>query len=211
MNFQIPSKFGARLLVAAIFGVLVAMLALSTTRSASHYLTYPQFRTARTFEKLSASLDAYRKANGAFPPTLSALSSLPEPHFKPDSNELIPDGWGEPILYACNGHTFTLQSLGADKQPGGVGLDCDLSNRAPRPPQAEIPFWILVVHPLVRGMVWVALGCGVLAGILAFASVNPRDLTPQGWPIFLAKMLGTLVAASLMALFVTMMHVPSGH
>lgn len=92
-----------------------------------------------------AQIDAYAKAvdnfrldMGRFPTTeegLTALNTRPAeggekwngPYLRKD---VIPDPWGHPYLYRAPGtkSEFEILSYGRDGQPGGTGLDADISS-----------------------------------------------------------------------------------
>ena len=91
-----------------------------------------------------AQLDAFEKALGAyrldvghFPSTGQGLKALNErPSEEPKwsgpylSKAVPPDPWGRPFIFRSPGdagHDFELMSLGKDGQPGGTGLDADIS------------------------------------------------------------------------------------
>jgi hypothetical protein len=66
-------------------------------------------KTGEMIGKLSAGIEAYRRANGTLPPAsgIEALSDLLYPRYM---NELIRnDAWGRPILYKTDGATFALE------------------------------------------------------------------------------------------------------
>ena len=91
-----------------------------------------------------AQLDAFEKALGAYrldvghyPSTGQGLKALNErPSEEPKwggpylSKAVPPDPWGRPFVFRSPGdigHDFELMSLGKDGQPGGTGLDADIS------------------------------------------------------------------------------------
>lgn len=89
---------------------------------------------------ISAALKMYRLDNGAYPTTQQGLEALVErPSSAPAPANWAPDGyledvpedpWGKPYSYqspTTDGRGFALLSLGKDGEPGGEGLDADLS------------------------------------------------------------------------------------
>jgi general secretion pathway protein G len=86
------------------------------------------------FEK---SLGAYRLDVGHYPTSGQGLKALVErPADEPKwsgpylSKNVPVDPWGRPYIYRSPGdgsHDFELMSLGKDGQPGGNGLDADIS------------------------------------------------------------------------------------
>ena len=87
-----------------------------------------------SFEK---ALGAYRLDVGHYPTTEQGLKALTDrPSEEPKwsgpylSKSVPPDPWGHSYVYrnpGDAGHDFELRSLGKDGQPGGTGLDADIS------------------------------------------------------------------------------------
>jgi general secretion pathway protein G len=89
---------------------------------------------------IASSLEMYRLDNRTYPVTSQGLEALvtrptspPLPPNWPASGYLsqVPvDPWGHPYIYRSPGQTgpYDLMSLGADGQPGGEGVDADISN-----------------------------------------------------------------------------------
>lgn len=88
-------------------------------------------------DALEKALGAYRLDVGRYPSTtqgLKALNERPseEPKWSgPYLSKAVPsDPWGRPYVFRSPGdagHDFELMSLGKDGQPGGTGLDADIS------------------------------------------------------------------------------------
>ena len=121
--------------ILAILGTLVAPQILGRIDEA-------RVTKARNDLRLyESALDLYRMDNFHYPTTdqgLEALVKRPnDPNLKnwrPDGyvKQLVKDPWGHDYVYVApgsNGTPYDLLSLGADGQPGGQGLDADLSVR----------------------------------------------------------------------------------
>jgi general secretion pathway protein G len=88
-------------------------------------------------EAYAKAVDNFRLDMGRFPTTeegLAALTARPAdgdkwngPYLRKD---VVPDPWGHPYLYHAPGtkSEFEVLSLGRDGQPGGAGLDADISS-----------------------------------------------------------------------------------
>ncbi|MGO4664454.1 type II secretion system protein GspG [Terrabacter sp. 2TAF16] len=82
-------------------------------------LLYPQQRkTWATMETVIEQLEAAQQANGDYPATLADLPGAP-----------FTDAWGNDFVYTLpgSGNDYDLISLGADGQPGGDGVNADIS------------------------------------------------------------------------------------
>ena len=121
--------------ILAILGTLVAPQILGRIDEA-------RVTKARNDLRLyESALDLYRMDNFRYPTTeqgLDALVKKPnDPNLKnwrPDGyvKQLVKDPWGHDYVYVApgtGGTPYDLLSLGADGQPGGQGLDADLSVR----------------------------------------------------------------------------------
>ena len=121
--------------ILAILGTLVAPQILGRIDEA-------RVTKARNDLRLyESALDLYRMDNFRYPTTeqgLEALVKKPnDPNLKnwrPDGyvKQLVKDPWGHDYVYVApgtGGTPYDLLSLGADGQPGGQGLDADLSVR----------------------------------------------------------------------------------
>ncbi|WP_319937630.1 type II secretion system major pseudopilin GspG [Sphingomonas qomolangmaensis] len=87
---------------------------------------------------ISAALKMYRLDNGSYPTTAQGLKALAEKPTTPPIpsswssegylGQVPEDPWGNPYSYASPAPGgFALKSLGKDGQPGGEGLDADLT------------------------------------------------------------------------------------
>ncbi len=124
--------------ILAILGTLVAPQILGRIDEA-------RVTKARNDLRLyESALDLYRMDNFRYPTSeqgLEALVKKPnDPNLKnwrPDGyvKQLVKDPWGHDYVYVApgtGGAPYDLLSLGADGQPGGQGIDADLSARDPK-------------------------------------------------------------------------------
>ena len=99
---------------------------------------------ARTdLKSIGSALELYRLDNRQYPTTRQGLEALVErPTQAPQPvnwsaggylSQTPIDPWGQPYAYRNPGEagSFDLMSYGADGQPGGEGLDADITNRDP--------------------------------------------------------------------------------
>ncbi|HEY2775664.1 MAG TPA: type II secretion system major pseudopilin GspG [Candidatus Binatia bacterium] len=88
---------------------------------------------------ISQALNLYKLDSGNYPNSDQGLDALAE---KPSRGDVprnwreggyldkVPvDPWDGPYLYASDGRTFVLRSLGADGKEGGDGYDADIDSR----------------------------------------------------------------------------------
>ena len=81
---------------------------------------------------LKSALAIYRLDNGDYPTAdqgLKALAVKPTPAppaWRPYVQEEPKDPWGHDYVYAVEGYTYTITSLGKDGKPGGEGVDADI-------------------------------------------------------------------------------------
>jgi general secretion pathway protein G len=200
-----------RFAIAALTGIVIIGICLNVTwNDAGVYIQFPQMFTRRTLKYTALAVEEYRQKKGTLPRSLSQLNGMSDAPIIQD-NGVIWDSWRHPLIYKVHKDNFTLMSYGRDGKPGGIGLDCDLSSANPKPATAALPFLQVIFHPLARGMVWTSVISGVLTFLLIFSVVTPIDLSQQRWRELAFKLLFTLIATYFVAVFITMLHVPSGH
>lgn len=112
-------------LIGGLLAVLSNRLIGSKTRA--------EYKLAQTqLSGLSQKLEQYQVDVGEYPERLEHLVNAPEntdnwlgPYAKPDE---FKDPWGTAIAYERDAadNRFQLMSLGADRKPGGEGVDKDL-------------------------------------------------------------------------------------
>jgi general secretion pathway protein G len=127
------------LVVIFVIGTLAALVAPEIFRNVG---TSKAVAARSQIEMFSASLDAYRLDNDAYPTTEQGLAALrrepssgPRPrHWAgPYLRKEVPlDPWGRAYVYrspgTANAWGFDLVSYGRDGRPGGAGEDRDLTS-----------------------------------------------------------------------------------
>jgi general secretion pathway protein G len=88
---------------------------------------------------IEEALNLYRLDSGIYPTSEQGLEALVEEPtvgeqpraWRPDGylERVPPDPWERDYLYASDGRTYVLQSLGADGEEGGDGVDADIDSR----------------------------------------------------------------------------------
>lgn len=122
--------------------VVIALLATIVAPNLFRNVDDARVATAKTqIESLATALDAFRLDNGRYPstaqgldalwrkPTDAALPNWREPYLR----KAIPlDPWGRAYIYRAPGTEnpagFDLLSLGADGEPGGTGINADITS-----------------------------------------------------------------------------------
>jgi len=125
--------------------VVLAIIALVAVMIVPNVIGRPdqaRVTVAKTdLKTIASSLRMYRLDNGGYPTTdqgLKALVERPETEPAPANwngegylPEAPKDPWGRDYVYRSPGQTsgFDLMSHGKDGEPGGEGLDADLTDR----------------------------------------------------------------------------------
>ncbi len=200
-----------RLILALGSGMLITGLCLDNVSkgAATFYARYPQTRTRKIFEKTTKLVAEYQRENGYLPASVADLGY--DWGDTPREKRQIYDAWRRPIIYQVRGSKIQFISYGADGEPGGRGLNCDLTSDNPNPRQAKLSRLENLRHPLSQGMNLAALVCGILVSILTFGSIKNESFERRNWLRTAIGLSITLVAASLVSIVITLMHVPSGH
>ncbi len=147
--------------------------------------------------------------------TLDELLPLDEPIYLPFHlfhEEEVLDGWRRPFEYSTDGTNYTVTSFGRDGKPGGVGLDCDLTNINPHP-ASSVP----TLHQFTfgcrptEGLVGTWIGSGLLTFVLSWFLARPTLLTRKKVLALCIKVMVTVVGAIIVACFLAGFHVSTGH
>lgn len=124
------------LVVVMILGLLISLAApriLGRTDEARVTKAMADIKAVET------ALGMYKLDSGVYPTTEQGLQALVEPPTSgPEPRswraegylERVPlDPWDREFLYASDGRTYVLRSMGADGEEGGDGVDADLDSR----------------------------------------------------------------------------------
>lgn len=166
----------------------------------SQYPDVQQSHTRRNLVKADKFIADYYKKNGVYPPTLEAAGL-----------GFWPDAWGRQFLYSLSNGKPLVESLGRDGMRGGIGLDADLSNINPRPPESAVSLIQKLTDPSAQEMNVVALICGALSGAIIFRSLSTESFERKRWLALGATFGIAFLVAALGAIIITAAHVPSGH
>lgn len=118
--------------------VIIGLLASYVAPRYFDQIGKSEVKTARAqLDALDKALATYRLDTGHYPNTEQGLKALVErPSNEPKwsgpylTKDLPTDPWGNAYVYRLpgdNGHEFELLTLGKDGQPGGTGMDADIS------------------------------------------------------------------------------------
>lgn len=112
------------LVVVFILGLLATLVAVNV---GGHVDPAKRTTAAANIRTIANAVSMYALEYGAPPSTadgIAALVEAPERFLK----SVPVDPWGCPYHYASDGRDFTVVSYGRDGQPGGSGLDEDISS-----------------------------------------------------------------------------------
>ncbi len=166
--------------------------------------------TQRTLESLEKSVNEYRQQFGTYPKSLAEIRRA-RLNNALDGESQLKDGWGHPIQWTSDNNGWLATSLGRDNQPGGVGLDADMTSENWRTVDTRPTFGQWLRYGGGFGML---LGCGLAGvctfGIGAYQVRRPPNIRPQ-WLIVLIEIVFTAGVAMLFAVIISVMHIPNGH
>lgn len=124
------------LVVVMILGLLISLAAPRIMGRTDEARIVKAKADMRAIEE---GLNLYRLDSGIYPTTEQGLAALVEEpktgerpsHWRDEGYmERVPlDPWNHEYLYASDGRTYTLQSLGADGEEGGEGINADIDTR----------------------------------------------------------------------------------
>jgi hypothetical protein len=210
-------RIGIRIAVSTNVGLLVTAVAIVVAwRDIGNMdqIRSEQRTTRQGIRDIERSVQRYRETKATLPESLEEVRGSGGEYsvrFQQDRNGNPLDGWGRPLLYSVTGGEYVITSLGRDGRPGGIGLDCDLSNLKEWPEEAAPSLGQVLAHPSMRGIVRVCLACGVLAFLLSLAIVDPSTIRTQGI-LPLAITIGlTILGALFIAYFLSLIQIANYH
>lgn len=164
-----------KLCISIVVGCLVTMLALVVSwqrNRSSEYLNIEQHRTLQTVAITGEAIEEYTKNNGTAP---ESLEDLPADELwfllgMTGDTKYIRDGWGRPLEYAIIEGKGIATSYGRDGQPGGMGLDYDISTAEPKPAAAYPTLGQYALGADSLFMPHVSLIPSVIAGVVTAAT-----------------------------------------
>ncbi|MCX6379231.1 MAG: type II secretion system protein GspG [Armatimonadetes bacterium] len=197
-----------RTVASVVFGLLVTTMGLYAGANIGVEVIEQRRQnfTISDMMTIVKTLKQYRESEHALPKSLSDLNQT--------SNIETTDGWGHPFVYKVRGSNYTLLCCGQDGKLGGEGLDTDISSdnmRLQDHKGTRATFRQYLSYPYFGDMAGRACLGGGLAGLLCFALLRreKRSEVLRGKVTF--QLLALLVAATLIATFMTVMHLPMGH
>ena len=203
--------------VGFIVSTLACFVAWQNVRDAMQ-VRPQQWYTQHLLREIDEAITAYQQKFNTLPRSLDQLRTTGQP--LPFTKEavivdgekgVILDGWHRPFLCSFDGTNFLVTSYGRDGKPGGIGLDCDLTNKNRHPRESSLTFFQFVSDMGLRGMVGTCIICGVLTFLLSLLTIKPSDLTRQGRFVLGRKLVATVIGAVIVAVIISALHIPSGH
>jgi len=200
--------------ISLALGLLVFALALGIAwrnYRGAYGFQWKQASTRARFRQIDKGIEAFRRERGALPRSLADLD--PQKHLGIDSGDRGPvlDGWQHPLHYTVEGGFYEVVSYGRDGRPGGVGLDFDVSNTDPWPPEALPTLGQFLFEMPSRGMILTCAAAGLATCLIAFMWLGAPDTARKPAATFLACLGLTAIGALIAAVLISALHIPSGH
>jgi len=196
---------GAGLLILAS-SVYVAWKNAKEAPMAWREQSYTQFQ----LREIDRTIEEYRKQSNSIPRSLSQLQSIGSFVQSEDDGQVL-DGWRRPFVYWSDGTNFLVTSYGRDGKPGGKNLDCDLTDKVPKPVESLPTFGEFLHNQRTHGMIVCCVVGAVMAAISSFITVRIPDFSKRGVITLLLSLGATLLGTFLATVIITALHVPSGH
>ena len=208
-----------RFAVAVVIGLSVSALSLWVAwgNACNAELARPeQFFTQHNLRQIAKGIEDFHQKFGSYPHSLDDVrNSVTNQDYwvgsDVDGAPKMVDGWGRPFLFSTNGNSCLLTSYGRDGLPGGKGLDCDLTSRDWAPKDARPTFYQFLHDMPVQGMINSCLVCGAMACLLALITIKVPNLESKGLFVLAVKFGATILGATLVAIIISGLHIPSGH
>jgi hypothetical protein len=217
---QVPESSAAENLLPRIVSAFVAGVAVTATawlcawlqlRDATQFRA-PLDREQHMFYQLQVAVDDYQKAAGEFPTHLAdALGD--DNKIRVVESNCVTDYTGTIYVYQRTNAGYELLSLGADGQFGGVGLDADLYNDGHYSASPRMTLHQFATTEATRSVFFFSAVAGVVAFIacLRFNFVDLDRGQPPSQLVLVGQVMVSAGMAGVMAFFMSVIHIPSGH
>lgn len=167
-------------------------------------------------QHISQKIESYRKEHETLPLVLTDISDLENMMGKPDSPPTDP--WDNLIQYRLNDSSYELFSYGRDGKVGGIGLDADIfpdgRNRKKALPTFS-QFFLETDKSEINngGFFMTSIFAGsMVAFIIFFSPIKEGKSKDTFKPAQLAvNALIIILIASVVGVFLLILHVPTGH
>ncbi|MFA7238081.1 MAG: type II secretion system protein GspG [Phycisphaeraceae bacterium] len=164
--------------------------------------SWPVRRTHSFLDNTRDDVEQYRKEHGKLPDTLADLEEV----------GYLKDGWKRPFQYVPHGDTYELYSLGRDGKPGGKGIDADIDLRGNESSEVQPTLYQFVFEmESVKGLVNGSIVAGFFTFLIALLPTLRRDAKPEHWTSLILKLFITVVVCTIMAGWMAILDIPSGH
>jgi len=209
-----------RLLIAVGVGIVISAISIFVaweTAGNARTAWFEQYLTRVYLKDIDDAIVLYQQKSNALPSSLEQLRALTnDDHVVFASRSLVPeggfwDGWQHPFIYLKEGTNFLVASYGRDGKPGGRGPDADLTDKDPQPKAAWPTFSQFLHNEHFGGMIASSIICGVLAAFLSLLTVRIPGLNKRGITTLIISLGATLIGALFITIYLTAVHVPSGH
>jgi uncharacterized membrane protein (DUF441 family) len=213
-------RLRTRFLIASMAALTVLSIAIAVAWLGARG-DYPeeQSSTWHRLGFLNHAIHKFHDDTGNWP---SSLQELADKRYESESD--LVDRWGRPFLYTVDGNSLELLSLGRDGEPGGIGVDADLSGwsavpdsppgRVIFPPEASVTFRQFLFSKQKTIPFYICLLGVTLAVFVSMLCLRDMDLEAhKRREVAAAIVLGVMfVVASVTAGLISVLHlIPSGH
>ncbi len=205
----------SRLILSIAAGLAVAAIAtIVAWRSIAPMMNirHQQWFTQCTLEDISQAIPEYHTLTNSLPQRLEDLRALEGKYWlRFDDEQRLVDGWQRPFEYSTDGTNYVVTSFGRDGEPGGVGLDRDLTAADLHPHDAIPTFAQFIGDCPTQGIVGTCIFAGALTAVLCWFLAKPPQLTREKLLLLAVKIIATVIGAIIVASFLAVFHIPTGH
>ena len=200
-----------RLLLSLLIGVFIEATQLlvtwNVTREPSPGIM--EFQLNRHGLSLLGRLLKEDRESGRDPAESIEQLRLQHPELQP---QFTVDAWGNPFLLQTSQDGVRVMTLGRDHQPGGFGLDADISTDRPAPNAARLTLrqflFEIDSQPVWNG----ALVSALLAGLLTWRELRPSPLGEISWGTAFLVVLAWICVSVVVAPAIGFLEIiPNGH
>jgi len=211
-RFQIASTAG---IIVAFLSTIAAWLQWGRLDN----VRYAQADTKFDLRHAARAVEEYREQEGKLPDDWSDLeipfdTDGPYKSYHIVHPELgtLHDCWDRPIEYTTDGETFQLKSFGQDGKPGGRGLDYDLTHDNLNASESFPTYYQFLFECSTEGiLITSCLASGIITFFMTLVIAESKRLYRKKAIRIIIDFAITAIGALVVALILSILHIPTGH
>ncbi len=168
-------------------------------------------RVKKDFRYLLRTAEYLHEQNKAWPDSFRQVEIEIQKIYGDDATVFVRDPWGRPYRYSHSDDQAWFETFGRDGQPGGPGLDGDLSTTDIESPAIRLTLWQFLTHPKSRSAVGVSALSGLFVGVMVVLELRRHHRRGDWLRSIVLIALWTVLSLMAAGPLAIIHHIPSNH